>query len=258
MDEYSKDTDVLTNGTYWWRCRFELVKDSGVWVIRPDHNFQIQFYQPLKEGEKPKQPKKPDDEEQNWGPHIHLARIKKEEEVIAFVNRWGLLGLWNTGRFASPIFLPDRGSVQEMFGEQYSEWYLWNLPPGINPQYPNLIMHQEPLHTFMEAAEEYQTWLDNLSSSEGNNENAVYSLSGCTPGIVYDASAGKWDLCWSFGSLYKIIYLRTALEQAEAYKFIRCAWPHCKKLFAAKLPKDRFCSSRCQNNYYVTQNRNNN
>lgn len=227
-------------GNLWWRCNFELVKDGPLWVIRPVVDSFVEFYLPLTAGEAPsKQPARPDDEAQNWAPHVSLARVRNEKEALAFANKWGLLGLWAVERYRD--FIPDGAR----------NWYEWELPSGSKPLFASLLRHQEPLEAFLAAVEDFQTWLDNLQKEQAEGSYGNHVLPGCLPRFGYDATSQRWSLDWEFNSLLEAIYLRTALDMAgKDFGFRRCA--KCNRYFLAGQPKDRFCSYRCQNNFFAS------
>lgn len=245
MGESSKE-DVLRSGELWWKCRFELVKDDGLRVIRPSLDSQVEFYDPLKEGKRPEvQLSQAVDAGQFWAPHVHLARVKNEEGVLEFANRWGLLGLWGIKRYRT--FFPDEGK---------RDWFRWEFPPGVKPSFASLVCRQEPVEVFLVAAEDYQTWLSNLEHGQAEDTVSLFELEECSPKLSYSPGEGGWNLAWGIDSLYSAIFLRTALDLAGgSYGFRRCKWTKCGRFFLAKNERDVFCSFRCQNNYFATRSK---
>lgn len=256
--EFSRK-EVLRDSTMWWKCSFELVKDSGIWVIRPQIDSEIEFYYPLKEGERPgKQLSYPKDEGQKWAPHVHLARVENEKDALEFVNKWGLLGLWNVAennfKYA-PMLAPgiDRGFNNE---EDYSLWYEWSFPPGIRPVYPQYFCHQEPVDMFMEASYKYKRLINNLKTEQEEGINSIYGLWGCLPRFGYSSKEKRWVMDWQFNSLYDALRLRVALDlSGGAYGFRHCKWERCGRPFLAEHDTDKFCSYRCQNNYFSAESK---
>lgn len=254
---YFERESPLERGNFWWRCRFEIVKDEGIPVIRPVLDSTVDFYSPLKDGSRPKrQIQYPDDKSQLWAPHAHLARVNTEDEILEFVNHWGLLGLWKMKRYAKADFMPERDTIKPMFDYEHSKWYLWNFPDGVKPAFPTEVCHQEPLSEFMAAADNYKEWLRNLTYSREEGMNSAYSIPGCSPNIIFDASNNRWELLWSYENLLAAIYLSTAIGCAGGeYGFKSCKHKKCGKPFLAKHEGDQFCSTRCQNNYFSGANK---
>jgi len=250
-----KREETLRSGNLWWKCRFGLVKDEGQLVIRPSVNSLIEFYNPLKDGKRPGQ-QLMTPTEQDWAPHIHIARVKDEEGALEFANLWGLLGLWELNSYReAPLLFPQRGTVKEFLEKEHSLWFQWDIPGGI--LYPQYICHQEPVLLFLEAAERYRRWLDQLSR-EKEEESGNFHLHGldCNPDLRWEPEGKRWEFSWSFDSLYKAIRLRAALDLAGGvYGFRRCKWAKCGRFFLAKNAKDRFCSYRCQNNYFAMESK---
>lgn len=258
MGEFAHERKkVLRESFQWWRARFELVKDGSVWVIRPDIESTVGFYNPLKEGERPaKQLRRPNDTEQEWGPHVHLARVKGEEDILRFVNKWGLLGLWEIKRYSENANLAgNKGTVNHPIKDMvYSKWFLWDLPHDKKIPYKFLVCHQEPLWLVETAVEEYQTWCENLLISREEKSASNFEIPGCTPTIVNNPTTNSWELYWGINSLYEAIHLRYALELIEGnYGLRKCK--RCNNHFVARLKTDVFCSERCQNNYFVSESK---
>lgn len=256
MEDGFKREEILRSGNLWWRCRFELVKDEGLSVIRPSLDSRVEFYNPLKGGKQPDgQLMWPDD--QDWSPHVHLARVKDEEDALGFANRWGLLGLWEVEpyRWAALLF-PQRGTKKEFLEKEYSLWYEWSIPEGT--LYPQYVCHQEPVLIFLEAAKSYQKWLDQLTCEKEEEPDRfhLHGLASYGLELRWEPKERRWELGWGIDSLYGAIRLRAALDLAGgAYGFRRCKWAKCGRPFLAKHEKDRFCSYRCQNNFFATESK---
>lgn len=259
----------LSKGFYQLKFSYELAEDKGVLVVRPKVDSGYSSYNPLTEGSPPaKQLRRPNDKDKFWGPHIHLARVKTESDVLEFANKWGLLGLWNVEKYSKLDHLQDIGSTYGLLGN-YSKWYRWELPPDLDVPYISLdpdtgeykatgprsfgsqITFQEPVAEFLEAAEEFRVWEKNLTYTEEQAELQTYDLpKACRPAISYNPTTGRWIIVWDLWSLHDAIYLRTAFERAEGGSkgFHYCK--RCGEVFLRKHLKDEFCSRLCQSNYH--------
>ncbi|MDR9755788.1 MAG: hypothetical protein RJR35_03445 [Thermoanaerobacterales bacterium] len=159
---------------------FPEATDGFVWYSRNKDGFFLsavrdskpEWYQPTEYRSPEIRPNKPKD--WNIAPHLHLANLnlEKQDEILEFVNCWGLLGLWNVkgeGWGFSEWPWPYVGEKPEMyqegmFGNKYSSRY-------INPYYENkkggyyLHRYREPLDAFIFAAKRFQEFMRLLNGT---------------------------------------------------------------------------------------------
>jgi len=258
LEDDFKREGVLQSRNLWWKCQFELAEDEGQLVIRPSLDSRIEFYNPLKEGKRPDgQLMSPDEEAQNWSSYIHLARVKDEKDALEFANNWGLLGLWGIEpyRWAALLF-PQRKAKKEFLEKEHSLWYEWAIPKGT--LYPQYVCYQEPVLLFLEAVKSYQKWIDKLACEQEKEPGGLHLHGLVSYGLElrWEPEEKRWELGWTYDSLYNAVYLQAALNLAGgAYGFRRCKWAKCGRSFLAKHEKDRFCSYRCQNNFFATESK---
>ncbi len=286
-------------GTHWWRCKYEIQKaprgewEPEVWCIVavPELDADGTFRKPewydvfteWRANAPAKQPKERDSAEQDYAPHVALARLNpwNEQEVLRFVNRWGLLGLWEVESYKhrKPMLAPDKPGPTSIFSEykeKHSGWYIWD--EFYQQSSKGLYMHSfcEPVALFAEAAEEYQRLHYLLAAAKGSDvppellarfieagddhdallnpqaaaREAEHRLSGwvheCAhPRPIYDAQKHAWQFGWECNSLLGWIYLMTFLDLVEGRGFKRCARRNCGRLFIPTRPNDTYCSTAC-------------
>lgn len=261
----------------WWRGQYQIVDDTrgGVTVrsVVAMEGAQWEKYDPMSDGSPPEiQPK--DRSEHHSTPHGHLASIdvRNDEELLGFVNRWGLLGLWKSPDYRDPsrnikipgAEIPAIGEFgrEPKEGEADRRFSLWYLPPGINqddPTHTALVqtrfdiykhLYREPLDQVALAAAVYQDFANDLEAMPGtvtmSTVSASYWLSECSPVMVPTNGAPPWRLAWRAPSLLHAIYLLTALEHTSGRGFRRCARDNCRRLFIPSGVRSEFCSTACR------------
>ncbi len=274
-----RDEAAFTWGTQWWRCRYEIrsvsTEPEPVQCIVAVADSPVNWYEVLTGWEAPaKQPGRSEGSDLKYAPHAALARLNawQEEEALGFVNRWGLLGLWNVERYkhVAPFLAPHRAGPSDWSGEEeYSGWYMWDELREKGGTY--LHSFCEPLELFAAAAEEYQRLCRHLTASKESREEATQAEWGLTgwlhqcahPRPVYDYKTGTWRFGWECNSLLGRecnsllgwIYCLTFLEQVQGLGFRRCARPNCGKLFIPTRPNSTYCSFTCKNAQTVENHR---
>jgi len=138
----------------WQHFSYEIKMQDGIEVICSVYGSEEIPYKPLKcevSGNRPDRPK----EQSKWGPAYALARLDtiKHDDILDFVNAWGLLGLWRVKRYqlADDIDwgLPVRPTATNSLIEEYSTWYH-------HPHKMGGYRWQEPVSIFLAAVNEFQ------------------------------------------------------------------------------------------------------
>lgn len=211
-----------------------------------------------------KRPGRPDD--WNIAPHLHLARINPDspEEILGFVNKWGLLGLWRVERYCMDPGVEGKGywplrSSEEMaffnalgvnwfmpwVPEEYSAWYRWDGGPT------PLHRFCEPVSSFARAVRDYQAVLEACGTRDVADQDAECDLAfrfnrflvGCAPQFV----SGERKIGWVFPSLLHAIYLAAFLSVVQGNLcFKRCKNEKCRRLTLLPEIKE-YCSTACKN-----------
>lgn len=251
--------------TAWFQLDYSLEEKGGIFYIVAKENSRPEYYQPLeaqppknKKGRPYKQPHYPE----GWNelPHIHLARIntEKTEDILEFVNRWGLLGLWRVEKYREwPWPLHVDSKKQSIYQGKPLEGKF--LKCYINPTFENkkseFYPHrfQEPLPVFIEAVKEFQD-LFTLLEGDVNQKSEAQDLLNkyireCYP-VAWHITEPKeqWISHWQTPSLLHACYLLTWLDLIAVCKYRRCKYYHCQKIFIVKHPGEEYCSFRCKEN----------
>lgn len=270
------EAEAFTWGTCWWRCRYEIreappeVSEIPVRcvVAVPELNAdgtyrKPEWYDVLTEwraNAPAKQPERPDSAEQDYAPHVALARLNPwdEQDILRFVNRWGLLGLWKAHRYkeGAGLFAVHKPGPKDWTGEEeHSGWYIWD--EFYQQSGKGLYLHSfcEPVELFAQAVEEYQELTRRLAAGKESLEEATEAeltlcgwLQECAhPRPIYDAEKNAWLFGWQCNSLLGWIYLLTFLDLVQGRTFRRCARRNCGKLFIPTRPNCMYCSDACGN-----------
>ena len=108
-DQEDKTKLALNKGSLWFRANRYSIKEVPHTIskygdtittitkrIEPERDAIIEKYDPFTSLPPSKKINADIDGTQFWGPHIHLMRldIESDGEILNFVHRWGLLGLW--------------------------------------------------------------------------------------------------------------------------------------------------------------------
>ncbi|NSW84280.1 MAG: hypothetical protein HPY90_13600 [Syntrophothermus sp.] len=254
--------------TVWFRLEYGLVEEDGItYIAATGRPFDIQknLYQPLALPPITEQPKRPEGW-QRW-PHLHLARLdaKSPEGVLGFVNRWGLLGLWNVEGYrewrpAGEEYKPYRVKGIKL---QHDTWFSKHF---ISPAHEGCRykMYREPLEAFIEAVKEFQHFvaLANGEKPEGyryapkkpedrkSEAQDILNryLAGCRPVSWYVAAPEQWSTYWQAPSLLHCCYLLTWLDLTGLRQYRRCLHRPCGGFFIATRPNAAYCSTRCYEN----------
>lgn len=270
------EADAFTWGTLWWRCKYDICETSpdiyGIpircIVATPELSanqtyLKPKWYDVLTEwcvNAPAKQLVAPDSKGQNYAPHVALARLnpENEQEILRFVNRWGLLGLWRIYRYkdGAGLLAGDKPGPKDFGGrEEHSGWFIWD--ELYQQRSKGLYMHSfcEPLPLFAQAVEEYQELIGQLEAGESSQEQITQAegafsgwLHECAhPRPVYDARRKAWQFGWECNSLLGWIYLLTFLSLVEGKMFRRCLRDNCRKFFIPTRSNAKYCSDACRN-----------
>jgi len=257
-------------GTHWWRCKYEIreappeVSEIPVRCVVAVRESKGEWYDVLttwRTSAPAKQPERPDSAEQDHAPHVALARLNPwdEQDILRFVNRWGLLGLWKAPRYkeGAGLFATHKPGPKDWTGEEeeHSGWYIWD--EFYQQSNKGLYMHSfcEPVELFAEAAEEYQELTRRLAAGKESLEEASEAeltlcgwLQECAhPRPIYDAQKKAWLFGWQCNSLLGWVYLLTFLDLVQGRTFRRCARRNCGRLFIPTRPNAMYCSDACRN-----------
>lgn len=267
-DAGRKNYVLPVQATVWFRLEYGLAEENGItYIAATGRPFDIReaLYQPLDLPPVTKQPNRPE-EWQHW-PHLHLARLdaRSSEEILGFVNRWGLLGLWNVEGYrkwrpAGEEYKPYRvKGVKLLHGAWFSRHFI--SPAHENSRYE---AYREPLEAFIGAAKEFQRFvvLANGEKPEGyryapkNPEDRKSEaqdilnryLDGCRPVSWYTAKPEQWSTHWQAPSLLHYCYLLMWLDLTGLRQYRRCKHRPCERFFIATRPNVDYCSTRCYEN----------
>ncbi|MGE5483678.1 MAG: hypothetical protein ACM3X4_01530 [Ignavibacteriales bacterium] len=298
----SEPRDVFGPQYGWWRLKethkgmigdYRMIPEttpSGEYVrivALPESEFE--WYNPLEDKWSPSeqkrkphgkrqrtQPEGPNSMDQQYAPHVHLARIDpdSEEDMLNFVLSWGLLGLWKVPSYRekSPALAPDKGFKESLFSDRISQWYIYKPYEG----QPGKQFHQycEPVDLFAEAVRDYQQLCERIQDTRSLPVEAyevkngvlritkpeqnlalpidapydveqLFLLNDVHPIPLYDYKERHWGLGWDCPSLLHWIYLRTLLDLLGGHGIRRCAHTNCGRFFLAHGSRDRFCSASC-------------
>ncbi|WML56669.1 hypothetical protein [Neobacillus sp. PS2-9] len=257
---------MVENAFQWestWRkviYRFEMV--NGIECIVSDGRKEVTYYNPLEIEGLSKRPNKPT--ENNVSPEVALARIdvNKKVEILNFVNRFGLLGLWAHPKYCKAEGLEGFEYSRLINQVEYSNWYR-------HPRKMGIYGWMEPLQLFVKAVHDYQTLLDKTTAVEetiGTNldtEGEVSfpvnhfwreQLKGAHLAPIWDG--GKWSLGWEYQSLLSALYLKIALNKVAGKMVRRCRKKRCGKFYIDDHKDNGFCSEHCKVAFYTASSKN--
>lgn len=234
-----------------------------------------EIYDPLDGILPEKKPKSSD--KCNIKPHLHLANlnIDKDEkttikEVLGFVNRWGLLGLWDTKYsshkedFLNRSFLPKDISFEAFHSNSILNRNKIGKSDLTNNKLPklNTWVYQEPLALFIEAVKEFQeltsfiaeqrykTDLYFLLIHKPNIERKLKMqnllnlfIKECNP--ITALTTEEWISHWNTPSLLHSCYLSLWMDLTALRKYSRCKHKKCNKVFLITDSEQEYCSVLC-------------
>lgn len=259
LDYPAEDEFLPLPVTSWFRLKYTLKEHNGIEYLVAEGETKHEFYQPLgaqppKKNYRNGQPYYP--EEWNCLPHINLARIdlNKPEDILGYVNNWGLLGLWKVKEYREWSFpLYERSFyTDKATGEVYSLHY-------INPAYKDARSrfyyhrYQEPLDVFIKAAQEYKNLMSLL---EGDADDKSYAqdllnkyITDCYPVTSYITEPKEqWFSHWQTPSLLHTCYLLRWMDLISLKDYKRCQHKTCSNVYIAERPNEKYCSIRCKEN----------
>jgi hypothetical protein len=270
--------DAFQRRDSWWRLQYEIVEEPQppesheptVPVITALEESELEWYDPLHEGELPAIQGAYRDEDSAYQstPHMHLARLdlSSRDAILEFVNKWGLLGLWEVPEYRNlePFLAEEKKPPKGFEDRPCSGWYLSERyrpsPEGVNPSGKYLHTFCEPLETFCAAAGAYQRDVDRAvrAAEEGNTWEApevcrLFTLHGCQLAPVYDKDASKWELGGQCRSLLDWIRFRTVLDMVAPHRIRKC--PGCGRVFVPANKRAKYCNRACNNKVQVAKHR---
>ena len=251
--------DAFQGSTKWFRIKYEITEQEGVQVISAQSGSEVEWFDPLTFFVPSRRPRG-EYEQVEFSPHTALARLncKNENEILDFVNQWGLLGLWRVPDYQEADTLKHKD--KNIFSKEKPS--IWFHHPHKTKQH----RWQEPLKIFIEAAEEYQKLFSEIEylSDIGEEEKskAILSitfklnsqLNGIRPGISWNEKGEQFAI-WQFSSLYAAIHLQTYLNLLEGRFFRRCKHKKCRRFFVTTHPENQYCSDFCRTSYLVQSHR---
>jgi hypothetical protein len=236
----------------WRKLKYKIEKVNGIECIVPIFKAEVEVYDPLKISNLSKRPKYP--EKNNITPDIALARldINDMEEIINFVNNFGLLGLWFHPDYSEAKDLEDIGGSTALNGIKYSNWYR-------HPHKKGVYAWMEPLNMFICAASDYIRFLENITISEKTSEleesesilvHYFWKKQLKNVHIAPLKDKKTWVLGWEYQSLLSAIYLKVALNKQAGELIRKCRKKRCGKFFIADESENGFCSDVCKSAFF--------
>jgi hypothetical protein len=255
--------NVFIFGERWFSYEDYVIKKvDGFECIMPNHGIkkeEVKHYVPMENKQEINRPNNKEELIEN-SPHVHLANIdvNNQDEILHFVNTWGLLGLWRVQKYSEAFTLPGKILNVGLDGERYSSWF-----ENLHVKFGKLRW-MEPLPIFRQAVIDYQTLFKELEYARNaiiepdsivNTElKFKQMLSGITVKPRWDNKTRDWAMDWEFKSLLDLIYLRTLFD-FQNKSFARCIRERCSKVFVNTKSSNQFCSDQCKSRYYVEQKR---
>lgn len=242
--------------TEWFRSSYKLEKRGHIYYINSEEGSKVEKYSPNVDPLE-KQPQYP--KEWKTMPHIHLARldIRKPEEVLDFVNRWGLLGLWRVKGYSEwpwPRYKdPEEKPLyyDRHFKVVFSEHYLKHGDLNNGKNY--YLCFQEPLPAFIDAAKEFQFMSNLLNGNADDKSEAEEIISkyikDIRPVVWYlTEPKEQWSTHWDSPSLLHTCYLHIWMDLMALRKYRKCNHERCNSFFVVSRSDEEYCSYRCKNN----------
>ncbi|SOC39072.1 hypothetical protein [Ureibacillus acetophenoni] len=143
----------MTNNSIWWKSEFEIEDINGIEFIVQIKGGERIDYDPLNYAIPNKRPDIPSGQIE-IAPHIALSRIDPDskEEILRFVNVWGLLGLRDTAIYGNKETIINifNNHNLELNYPSTEELYNNNKRRGGERKREPLIVIQEAVRTFQE------------------------------------------------------------------------------------------------------------
>jgi hypothetical protein len=249
---------------FWRKCLYEIKDKGGVPTIVSISRSLVSEYNPLEIAPLEVQPETAADHFEN-SPHMALLHLdtKNEDDIIKFVNRWGLLGLRFIEKYSRADDLPSahqdiipnstpssRVNRDRFQVPVYSSWY-----EDRTKKTP--YKRQEPLPMFVKAVLDYQLICNTLL--KGNDFVCVmelnYFLEGVSPANYWieedeansgrEKVKGRWQAGWRFRSLLEALYLQFSLH-LNAGGIRQCKKKGCFNYFVQSQFDPDYCSKACK------------
>jgi hypothetical protein len=252
--------NVFEWASLWRKVVYKLVIVNGVECIVADGRKEVTYYDPLEIGNLHKRPKYPEGNENS--PAMALARLDVEDrnEIIKFVNKFGLLGLWFHPNYSEANGLEEIGESSFMDNTRYSNWYR-------HPKKSGIYAWMEPLMLFKKAAHDFQQFLESVTAVEEREEpdpERIYSipvelhwreqLKSIHPAPVWKGN--KWEWGWEYRSLLSALYLKVFINKKAGKVIRRCIRRGCGKFFETDHPEKGPCSDSCKGAYHTANSKN--
>jgi hypothetical protein len=229
------------------RARFKIVNEKGVEFIEEvsleDHNSEVTDNNLISYKGINKMPYSPADNIYD-SPKVALANLdwNNSDEIILFVNTWGLLGLRNVTVYEKKTHEQRKGipyiSLFKAFGRR-----------------------REPLELFKDAVKDFQTLLNYKNLWETNKDTTIKYKGSVTsihsvikqmlgdviddakPKLTYNGNS--FEISLFNNSLLGFVYLDTALDLDRGIGLKICSRENCKKYFEPNRLDNKYCSDLC-------------
>ncbi|WP_419954785.1 hypothetical protein ACN6MT_03235 [Neobacillus niacini] len=149
---------LMDDNSVWYKQQYEISNINGIDFISIKNDSEKEFYDPL---EKKILPRRPHTEKEHLfsSPHIALGRIDPEniDELLFFVNTWGLLGLQNTRVYTNEFRLSEILDFPNLSKEYPYIHDLYNTHKRKTGE-----RKREPVLVFQQAVRDYQQMLNGL------------------------------------------------------------------------------------------------
>ncbi len=263
-------SNVFKESTRWFiYSEYKIEVQENEKIIMPASGAELDYYDPMDYSDSPttmqQAPSYKNACELPPTPQLSLARLdtNDESDILAFCNRWGLLGLWKEPRYSDAPDMPEK-DFNTYLDDHASEWYF-------HPHRRFRMQHnrQEPLKQFQKAVEHYQETFNlfmkldeaimNRAMWQGIALSIVHEfnsmLKSVSPNITWNEE-GEKSFLWNSRSLLSAIYLLTYLDIQKDREYYKCENPKCREIYIRSRRNRRYCSFNCRNSKKNEKNRN--
>jgi len=230
------------------KYKYKLLKHNGMDFVVEDRSNPVELsdeelsYNPHELTGSVKIPRSPQ-ENKNDAPHVALANLDytNNEEILAFANSWGLLGLKHINFF-------KEFSFETRNGVTYEDFFRLKGSNG------------EPLFLFKEAVKKYQELLHlinqwklqkenkkdiNISISEGIKSHINHIISSNQLMLITAENAVDFKYMVNSKSLYGIILTMIVEDLTKGTSLLRCARQTCRSYYPPTRSSRKYCSINC-------------
>lgn len=150
--------EYIDNNAVSIKRQYEITQVNGIDFLTIKKGSSENIYDPLAFESNLKRPIKPEDH-LDFGPHVALARINpnKVEEILDFVNKWGLLGLGKTEKYSNLHWLSELIDSDDFFKEYHHSDDLFK-----NAKRRRGERDREPVVVLQQAIRDYQQMIEGL------------------------------------------------------------------------------------------------